>query len=291
MDHAKTADHWDRQHFDPIFLRREWSFHPVARKRLHKQLGAPSRERWFHDRYLKGREGLRALGVGVGRAETELNLLALGGLKHYDLYDLSPVAIEDGRKAAASRGLSKQANFVCGDIGEADLDGCHYDLITFIASLHHMDRLDAVLRTCDRVLAPGGLLWAVEYIGPDRFQYPEQDAAFPKALYRSLDSLLKLPGEPELKFPSREDVIGVDPTEAVHSSEIVATMRSIWSDLEVIGTYGTLMFMISWCLDYNAWYETAKGGEAFETIMEIDAAMIDSGRLPHYFAYLVARKK
>ena len=67
-------------------------------------------------------------------------------------------------------------------------------------------------------------------------------------------------------------------------------MRSIWPNMEFIGTYGTLMFILSWCLNYNAWYDTDQGRELFNTILDIDAAMIDAGRLPHYFAYLVAKK-
>ena len=290
MEHAQTAAHWDRQHFDTEFLRREWSFHPLAKQRLYRLLGAPSREHWFHSRYLVGRHDMNGLGIGVGRAETEINMIGLGGFARYDLYDVSPAALEDGRKTADARGLSGIANFVCADINKAYLPDGSYDVITFIASLHHMENLQEVLAMCERLLAPGGVLWAVEYIGPDRFQYPTADTAFAKALYRALDPAIKRVGEPELIFPSREDVIAVDPTESVHSSAIVKTMQAIWPDVEFFGTYGTLMFIISWCLDSDKWYDTDQGREAFETILEIDAAMIDAGRLPHYFAYLVAKK-
>jgi SAM-dependent methyltransferase len=290
MDHTRTAEHWDTQHFASTFLRAEWSFHPSAKARLHKLLGSPSREQWFHDRFVQGRKGLRGLGIGVGRAETEINLIGLGGFERYDLYDLSTAALADGQKTATERGLSEITEFVCADIHSVDLPAEHYDVITFIASLHHMDRLQDVLVMCERLLAPGGVLWAVEYIGPDYFQFPDQDTAFAKALYRALDPAIRRAGEPELKFPSKEDVVAVDPTESVHSSAIEATMRSIWPDLEFFGTYGTLMFIISWCMDHDAWYDAPQGREAFQTILDIDSAMIDAGKLPHYFAYLVARK-
>ena len=48
--------------------------------------------------------------------------------------------------------------------------------------------------------------------------------------------------------------------------------------------------MIMWTLDHDALYDTELGREAFQTLLDIDTAMIDAGRLPHYFAYLVARK-
>jgi ubiquinone/menaquinone biosynthesis C-methylase UbiE len=290
MDHTKTATHWDTQHFNKTFLRAEWSFHPFAKARLHQLLEAPSRENWFHDRYLKGRSGMKALGIGVGKAETEINLMGLGGFARYDLFDVSSVALAHGRKSANEHGLSRVTNFICGDIHSADLPSGSYDVITFIASLHHMENLNEILLTCDRLLAPDGLIWAAEYIGPDFFQFPDADTAFAKALYRALDPAILRAGEPELKFPSRADVIEVDPTESVHSSEIEKAMRTIWPDLDFIGTYGTLIFIISWCMDHDAWYDTDKGREAFQTILDIDSAMIDAGRLPHYFAYLIARK-
>jgi SAM-dependent methyltransferase len=290
IDYQTTANFWDKTHFDPVFLRREWKFHPTAKSRLHALLGASSREQWFHNRYLSGRSGLRGLSIGVGKAEAELNLISLGGFDRYDLYDVSPVATETGRQTAQARGL-KAANFVCGDIYEAVLPDGGYDVITFFAALHHMGDLEAILQKCNRMLAPGGVLWAAEYVGPDRFQFPDKHTAFAKALYRALDPEIKLPFEPELRFPSAEEVIAADPTESIHPSEIQSTMRSIWPNMEFIGTYGTLMFILSWCLNYNAWYDTDQGRESFNTILDIDAAMIDAGRLPHYFAYLVAKKE
>ncbi len=193
-----------------------------------------------------------------GRGRT--NLISLGGFDRYDLYDVSPVATETGRQTAQARGL-KAANFVCGDIYEAVLPDGGYDVITFFAALHHMGDLEAILQKCNRMLAPGGVLWAAEYVGPDRFQFPDKHTAFAKALYRALDPEIKLPFEPELRFPSAEEVIAADPTESIHPSEIQSTMRSIWPNMEFIGTYGTLMFILSWCLNYNAWYDTDQGRE------------------------------
>ena len=213
MSTSVAANYWDQRHFDPSFLRGEWSFHPYAKRRLHRLLGGvSSREAWFHDNYLKGRTGLRALGIGVGRAASELALLQLGGIDRYELFDVSPVALADGAQEAERLGVANKAEFCNLDIQSTELEDNAYDVITFIASLHHMTDLDPVLRKCARALAPGGVLWAAEYIGPDYFDYPPEHAEFPRRLYHMIDPSLRRAGEPDLKFPTREEVIANDPT-------------------------------------------------------------------------------
>lgn len=290
MDLTLTSDYWDKQHFSDEFLRGEWSFHPAAKACLHNLLGAPSREEWFCKSYLEGRSGLRALGIGVGRCATELRILSQSGISQYDLYDVSPVALEGGRRHAQELGLESRANFICADIHKVDLPDNTYDVITFIASLHHIEDLEATLRRCARALKPGGILWAAEYIGPDYFDYPPEHTNLARSLWHAIDPALKKTWEPELRFPTVEEVIAADPTESVHSSDIPRAMRAAFENVEVIPTYGTFAFILFWGLNYDALYDTAAGREFVQNVMEIDAALIDSGRLPHYFAYLIARK-
>ncbi len=290
MDLQRTSEHWDSHHFSDDFLRAEWSFHPEAKARLHRQLGAPSREAWFHNTYLAGRTGLRALGVGVGRAVTEINILSLGAIDRYDLYDLSPAALADGKRYAESRGLADKANFICADFQLADIPDGSYDVITFIASLHHIEQLEPTLEKCRRALAPGGVLWAAEYIGPDYFDYPAAHTMLARKMWPLLDPAIRKTWIPELLFPSVADVIAVDPTESVHSSDIPRAMRAVFKDVTVIPTYGTFAAILFWGLNYDPLWDTPEGNMAARHIMELDTALIDSGALPHYFAYLIARR-
>jgi len=290
MDIQRTADHWNKQHFSTAFLRAEWSYHPLALARLHRMLGYDSREEWFVKTHLPHGPVQRGVGIGVGTATSELRLLASGAVEQFDLYEISPVALESVREEARRLGVEDRARFLCEDINHVALPTETYDLVTFIASLHHMEQLEHVLQSCYASLAPGGVMWAAEYVGPDRFNFPDADTAFAKRLYRALDPDVKKTWEPELRFPSPADVIAVDPTESVHSSDIIKTARWIFPQLDVIPTYGTLAFIISWCLNHDALYDTEEGREAFQAILDIDTAMLDAGQLPHYFAYLIGVK-
>jgi SAM-dependent methyltransferase len=290
MDYGRAAQHWDRQHFDQSFLRGEWSFHPAAKAKLHKLLGFGAREEWFWANYLNGKSNLRGLGIGVGLAKTELSLLTTGVFSSYDLYDVSPVALDAAKEDATAIGVVEKCNFLRGDIYETDLGSETYDVVTFVASLHHMEDLDGILAKCKRALKPGGVLWAIEYIGPDRFQYPPEHTEFAKRFFRSVHPGLTKVWCPELTPPTVAEVISVDPTESVHSSDIPRAMNAAFDDVTTLYTYGTFAFILFWGLLHDALYESVLGNEFVETVMEIDEMLIDTGKLPHYFAYFVAKK-
>lgn len=290
VDHGRAARHWDERHFDPGYSRQEWSFHPAALARLATLLGYNCREEWFWAKYLNGRNHLRGIGIGVGLAQTELSLLSTGVFARYDLYDLSPLALDSARREAEAIGFAGNVGYVCEDIAFADLGKERYDLVTFIASLHHIAALDETLRKCKEALKPGGHLWAVEYIGPDRFQYPDEHTEFARRFYRSLHPGVKKLWTPELQFPTREEVVAADPTEAIHSSRIPAAIHATFDKVETIYTYGTFAFILSWGLLADALYEAPLGREFMTTILDIDTLLIDSGKLPHYFAFFVATK-
>jgi hypothetical protein len=55
------------------------------------------------------------------------------------------------------------------------------------------------------------------------------------------------------------------------------------------GQYGSLSFMLMWCLNHNALYYTPQGNEAYRTIIDLETALVDSGALPHYFVNAIIR--
>ena len=138
----------------------------------------------------------RALGIGVGLASLEREVTAFGVIKTYDCYDVSQGGLDAAEAAATEMGIGDKMNFICADINTVELPENHYDVITFMASLHHIDKLKETLLQCQKALAPGGVLWAFEYVGPDRFAYPDEHADIARTVYRLLDPDMHLPGEP-----------------------------------------------------------------------------------------------
>lgn len=293
MDPAleKAAQYWAEQHLGEAFWRREWQYHPSALEMRRTLQGGRDRMDWFIRDKLKGARIRRALGIGVGLAIDELQLAELGAIEHFEMIDVNAAGLEVVEKRAAERGLTGRVSCRVQDANSSDLGEKRYDLIVFTASLHHMTELEKVLRACDRALVPGGTLFATEYIGPDCFQYPAAHVALANAFYRTLDPRVKNKWYPDaLAFPTREEVLANDPTESVHSSRIVSAMRAIWPRLEFTGLYGPLAFMVSWCLNYDATYDTEIGRAEMQRLIQADHEAVDAGQLPHYYAHLIARK-
>jgi SAM-dependent methyltransferase len=286
-----AADYWAEKYGNKEFYRREWQCHPYAVEMRNSLHGGQHRADWFFDHRMWVKPVKRALGIGVGLAVDELHLLARGAAEHYDLMDISAEGLAQVARTAASVNLAHRVNCKVADANTAFLGERQYGLITFMASLHHMDRMEKVLRACERALEPGGILWASEYIGPDCFQYPAEHVEHANRFYRTLDPSVRNKWCPDqVAFPTREEVLAADPTESLHSSQIEPLMRSIWPDMEFVGTYGALAFIVSWTLDHDAIYDTPVGRSEFQRLLAEDHRLTDAGELPHYYAHLIARK-
>lgn len=289
-DLQRTAEFWNREHFSPEMQRAEWQNHPLARDRMSRLLGGRIRERWFVETYLPPGGVDRGLGIGVGTGATEMEILGSGAVRHFDLWDVSSAGLNAAREHAGRYGMADRITINVGDIHQADLGASLYDVITFIASLHHIENIDGVLAQCHRALKPGGVLWAAEYVGPDRFAYPPEHTALARDLFHGLDPKLRKSWEPELRFPTPEEVIAADPTESIHSSQIPDAIARHFDQIEQTATYGSFAFIMFWGLNHDAIYENSEGEALVRAILAIDEALIDAGRLPHYFRQIVARK-
>ncbi len=286
----KTAEHWGANYFSVSFNRQEWQAHPLTLERQFKIQDNQMREVWFAKKYLS-RPAKRAIGIGVGRAETEIALLENGAVEHYDLFDVSPVGLEYAMSCARDKGFAHKVTCHCRPIMEAGLSPDTYDLATFVASLHHMQPLEDVLLVVKRSLKDTGLIWcANEYIGPDRFNYPTEHAGVARSFYQEIPSVLRNKWHPTLPGPTPEEVEAVDPTEAPCSSRIEETMRRLFPRFEITSLYGAFAFILFWGLNHDALYETPEGNELVRFILAMDVALEKSGILPPYFAHLVAWK-
>jgi SAM-dependent methyltransferase len=287
----QTAVYWGENYFSQTFNRQEWQAHPLTIERQYRIQNLQMREVWFANNYLKNGPAKRAIGIGVGRAETEIELLANGAVEHYDLFDVSPVGLEYAKSCAEKRGFGRKVTCHCMPISEAKLPPDTYDLATFVASLHHMQPLEGTLRIVNQALKQEGMIWcANEYIGPDRFNYPDTHANIARSFFRQLPASLRNRWHDELPLPTPEEVAAADPTEAPCSSQIEPLMRRMFPRFELTPLYGAFAFISFWGLNHDALYETPEGGELVRFILAMDQALTESGILPTYFAHIVAKK-
>lgn len=290
MDLTRTAAYWDAFARDtPELNPAEWLDHPLTRARLEHLRGGRSVEQWLIDRYLISGPVERAASIGAGVSIVELRLLQMGAVQHWDLYDISQRSLDYARASAERLGLADRITLHCDNFEQIELAPETYGLIVFISSLHHVADLRGILRKVEKALIPCGVLFADEYVGPDRFAYPPEDAAIAQRFYRTITPELRSPW-PELPLPDPEMVREADPTESIHSARIIPTIREIFQDVEITPFQHALAFIIWWGLRHEALYSTPEGLDLVQTILDYDNALVKAGMLDNYFSYIACRK-
>ena len=105
-----------------------------------------------------GFEGGRILDAGSGSGETAMTLAeVLPGAEVVGL-DLSEPLLAMARDAADERGLAGRVSFTKGDVQAMPFDGHAFDAIVSQDTLHCVPDPVAMIRECERVLAPAGAL-------------------------------------------------------------------------------------------------------------------------------------
>jgi SAM-dependent methyltransferase len=94
----------------------------------------------------------RGLDVGCGEGETARRLRA----RVPEVVGIDP----DGASIEEARSYGDDVRYVATDLDAADLEPASFDVVTAVASLHHMEH-DVALRRLGSLVAPGGVLLVV----------------------------------------------------------------------------------------------------------------------------------
>ena len=135
----------------------------------------------------------RGVSVGAGTAFNERALVKAGLVNHFDLYEVSADRIRESREMAEAEGMSENFSEHLADALEEDIVE-RYDLVLWLAALHHMFDVDRAMEWSVRALKPGGILLISEYVGPTRLQWRPIETRTARKFMRD-----------------NYDVIGVDP--------------------------------------------------------------------------------
>ncbi|MDQ3280552.1 MAG: class I SAM-dependent methyltransferase [Acidobacteriota bacterium] len=275
---AATA-FWDREVVErahPI-----WLAHPLVREYVNRQIGGTGGSCWpldWFQRHYPQRFPL-ALSIGCGSGGLERDALRRGISAQIDAFDASPESLAIARAEAAREGMSDALRYYPDDFERADLPPRKYDLIIFQQSLHHVGRLERLLRLVRRALKPNGVVYLDEYIGPSRTYWNEQTFVW----YRALFELLPRP----LRYaePFGLPVQWEDLSEAIRSGEIVSRLK-IGFEIERFQGYGGNLLAIMFPL-------LAAGADADDVVkmlVEAEKRLIEGGA-PPFHALIVARPR
>ncbi|HYI09686.1 MAG TPA: class I SAM-dependent methyltransferase [Thermoanaerobaculia bacterium] len=226
-----AREFWNREVHTPTHS--NWMAHPLVRAYINRSIAGDSGQ-WPMDwleTWLAGRRFKRGLSVGCGAGSLERDLIRRNLCEQMDAFDGSPESIRVAIDEAAKLGYGDRIHYRTGDFNEPQLPSNTYDIVFVHQAMHHVAKLEKLYRAIMKTLAPDGLLYLDEYIGPSRHEWTEQNFAPIQGVFqsiprekRNLDSLL-LPIQVH------------DPSEAIRSSEILREL-AVGYDTLVRRDYG-----------------------------------------------------
>ncbi len=274
-----------------------WDGHPCVGRYINRRISGDPDESWleFIKRRFCPRTLNSGLSLGCGWGSLERHAIRLGICERFDAYDIASGAIETARAEATKEGLQDRIAYFCADLNCLALEYDKYDICFAGASLHHVHNLEHVLRQVQAALHRDGLFIVIEYVGPSRFQWDDEVhhlmnkilSLFPESLRRNLKDGTTV--KVEVIRPSIEDVIRVDPTEAVRSGEILTQLEQNFEIIYRTDFGGTLLQFALADIVGNFQEDDPKDTALLEMAALFEETLIDKGVIASDFVFLVCR--
>src|SRR5262249_14687911 len=154
-----------------------WLQHPLVQERINLKVAESpgvNRFEYFLNRYLKDKMPVeRALTLGSGVGELERGLCHYGFAQSHVGIDISEAAIRIARDHAVAANLT-HIHYRTGNLNSIKFEPRTYDVIFGISSVHHTEDLEHLFTQVRLALKPGGYFFMDEFIGPDRFQWTDE---------------------------------------------------------------------------------------------------------------------
>jgi SAM-dependent methyltransferase len=279
-DTSDSLSFWDAE----AVMRRhsDWMALPAVRQYLNTLIGGTIHDwpfNWFV-KFLDGRRLPRALSIGCGTGALERDLIRRGICDRVDAFDGSTVSLAKARTEAVAEGFGDAIHYFAADFNEPVLPLGTYDAVFFHHSLHHVAKLEKLLRAVLLSLRPGGLLYLDEYVGPSRTWWTDDRFRHERAVFEKL-----VPPEvrfvPNLPLP----IVYDDPSEAVRSGEIMEQVAVGFDVREFRGYGGNLLSLICPAIKWDVAPEGL-----LDRLMAEETALLQKGT-PPFLAIVVATPK
>lgn len=249
---------------------------------------------FFRERFPALRSG-HALSLCCGDGAFERALIAHDVFHSICGMDVSGLRIEAAR--AASESLSDRIHFEQQDLNGGDFGEDRFDAVFAKAALHHIENLEQVFAGLHRALRPGGLLLTIDFFGPTRFQWTDLQMRWSNHILQTMiPTSLRLRANGSIydavERPTVEDMIAMDPSEAVRSSEIERVLSSFFDPLVDIPLGGTLLNLVFYGEVVNHFVAGHPEHDAIiERAFSLERELIQQGQLPSDFRLLVCQRR
>lgn len=241
-----------------------------------------------------GTENLRGLSIGCGEiAAPEMKLVQTGYFTEFDVMDIAGNLLNRQEKRAQDLGL-QGLRYIAQDLNQISLEPDTYDLIWAVGTIHHIEKLESFFDEINKSLKKNGVLVMREYVGPNRLQLTGEQLALVNEILSCLPDKYKRMPDGNIKNTEDrvkvEDLIRVDPSEAVRSEDIMPLLKEKLKIVHLADTGGTILMPFLNRIASN--FERDEDGDAIlRLVILLERKLIEHGILPSDYNFCLATKK
>ncbi|MBV9657073.1 MAG: methyltransferase domain-containing protein [Verrucomicrobia bacterium] len=245
----------------------------------------------------------RCLILGSNEGLIELHLCQHGFRGEIVASDIADRALARAREKVAEAGYTN-VRHVLADLNTDTFEG-EFDCIIASGVLHHIAEIERCLRMLRDRLKPGGLLLAIEFEGPFRFQLPELQVRWINAALNAMPKALRpFPNTGDGNFPpsaedsarihyvraTEESIVAFDPSEALSGPALKRLLPELFEVVERKGFGGTLLSYMTGHFDFRRSNTDPFVATWLDVLIRIEEAVIASGILEDEFVFYALKK-
>lgn len=302
---ALTKDHWDKEwtRDQEQSTKLYWWDSPFVVSTVYKRVcpdiseGVGSAAPALLRKHFPNKKFNNALSIGCGNGYKEILLIEKGFVDYFELFELSPKAIEIGRQKAKSLGIEEKITFNNFDPFKSNFEFKKYDLIHWNNSLHHMANVYEALKISNDLLNDRGAIYIEDYVGASRFQWSSENLKIVNRLYKMLPENFKNdPLNPGFSLPKKimrplpEDVTSSDPTEAIDSSNILLAIRKYFPNASIYPLGGAIFHPLLNQSIANFDENNPDHLDWLKKILEVDELTMKESIIPPHYAIAISTK-
>ena len=236
------------------------------------------------------------LAIGSGLAGVEEWYVICGFVENCVAYEASQVAVDKANERIKNNNRADKIQVICGDVLDANIPDETYDVVFVQAAIHHFFEIEEMYKFMHRVLKPGGLLLFDEYVGPDHLLFDD----FTLDLMDEIDGCLSEKyrfDSPHNEFrtgvrrPTLKQMLEMDPSEGVHSSDILPLTYQYFEIIERLDYGGTILRPFFTGILNNFNFEKSEDQTIIRLIVLLEKLLTRHSIIQHSNTRIVARKR
>jgi SAM-dependent methyltransferase len=278
-----------------------WGNFQIVRSQTQKRITGDAKLSWFSMQVRKRQTPFgRVLAFGDGKGMAVEAAMERRDTSEIVYFNISEEECRRFRELASANRITCQARCIIGDANTFNFASLgSFDTIISVGAFHHLRKFDQIFSQLNRILAPDGLVYVDEFVGPRKWRYGRRVRSRINELLRTLPDSLVL---------SRKTLMPWDfyilwhranePSEAVRSDRLTSAIERNFTVREADGFGGSLLFpffqtsyMRPCRLNIPNWHHTLEGSSELRRMVSLENQLIERGTLPKDYLYYVLQKK